>query len=64
MTIQENDKLFIDNLTYKQMLNLWRFSEAGNPLFIGDTGVYFTKRMNELKKEVNHVQISKEIGWE
>jgi hypothetical protein len=60
----ENDKLFIDNLTYKQMLNLWRFSEIGNPLFMGETGEYFSDRMFKLKKEVDHVKISKEIGWE
>lgn len=62
----EQEKLndYIDTLSYRQMLRLWRFAPAGDPLFKGETGVYFSKRMNELKKDVDHVRISKEIGWE
>ena len=56
-------KNFIDGLTYKEMLKLWRFSPTGSALFQGETGEYFSKIMKEKKEKVNASAISKEVGW-
>lgn len=62
-----NVKQWIDNATYAQLLQRWRFSGVGDPMFKGDTGVYFEKRMKELRSapggEEMHTAASKEIGW-
>ena len=59
----ETTKNFIDGLTYKEMLKLWRFSPTGFALFQGETGEYFSKVMKEKKEKVNAAAISKEVGW-
>lgn len=59
----ETTKNFIDGLTYKEMLKLWRFSPTGSALFQGETGEYFSKVMREKKEKVNAAAISKEVGW-
>jgi hypothetical protein len=54
----------IDNMSYEEMLRLWRFAKLGNPLFIGETGIYFKKQMFEKSKNVDTVLISKKVGRE
>lgn len=56
----------IDAMDYESMLRLWRFSPLGhpNPMFSGDTGDYFSKVMQEKRESVDHVAISKRIGWD
>ena len=56
-------KEWIDNASYEQLLEKWRFAPLGDPMFQGDTGVYFSTVMSEKKKNCNHVQASKNIGW-
>ena len=60
-----NYKDQIDHMTYKHMLSLWRYTPVGGNdlLFEGETGEYFSKSMAEKKKYVDHVAISKIVGW-
>ena len=61
------DKAYIDGLSYYELLSKWRFSLAGDPLFQGELGQYFVKRLSEMKEKVGHeehVATSKVIGWD
>ena len=54
----------IDNMSYRDMLELWRFAPVGHSYFSEpDISDYFSKVMAEKKKTANHVQTSKNIGW-
>lgn len=57
-------KEWIDNASYEQLLEKWRFAPLGDPMFQGDTGAYFSAVMAEKRNNCNHVQASKNIGWE
>jgi hypothetical protein len=63
MTSEE--KLWIDNATYEQLLHRWRFSPNGDKIFIGESGKYYTKVLTDRRGEnpEEHVRISKRIGW-
>lgn len=63
-TIDKSIKKRIDSMSYEQMLTEWRFSPPGHPYFTGKVGEYFGKVMKEKKEKVDHVQISKDVGWE
>jgi zona occludens toxin (predicted ATPase) len=61
------DKTSIDAMSYEEMLKLWRFSPLGDPLFQGETGKYFSKKMYEKKaalKDNERIAASKRVGWE
>ena len=60
----DEEKKRIDNMDYRDMLSLWRFAPLGFPFFQGEKGIYFGKVMKEKKKSVDHVSISKSIGWD
>ena len=51
----------IDGMTQYQLCSRWRFAPVGDPLFQGDTGDYFTKRVRE--KGGMTSEISKSLGW-
>ena len=58
-------KKWIDEATYEDLLRRNRFAPIGDPMFRGDTGDYYSKVMNE-KRAANpgeHVRASKAIGW-
>ena len=57
-------KKTIDNMSYTAMLQKWRFAPSGDTMFQGDIGDYFSKVMFEKKSKVDHVQVSKNIGWD
>jgi len=57
-------KEWIDNASYETLLRKWRFAPSGDPLLQGDTGQYFAKKMGEKKQTCDHVQVSKNVGWE
>ena len=62
----DEDKNWIDNSTYEQLLYAWRKSNVGNPLFQGDTGEYYKTVMYTKQKQITAkeaVQASKNIGW-
>lgn len=57
----DEQKKIIDSMTQLQLCRKWRFALAGDPLFQGDTGDYFAKRLKEMGGMTP--EISKEIGW-
>jgi hypothetical protein len=57
-------KNWIDNASYEDMLRLVRFAPVGDTFFADEeTWEYFTSVMNEKRKDVDHVAISKMVGW-
>ena len=65
MKLTEENKKIIDDKSYTQLLSHWRFAPVGDPWFDGETGVYWSKRMGELRaRGADHVSASKSIGWE
>lgn len=65
MRLTEDWKAKIDRMTYDELLSRWRFAAIGDPLFQGESGEYFAKRMAEARKfGVDTVAASKRVGWE
>jgi hypothetical protein len=67
MDLTEENKNHIDGLSYESLLYKWRFAPIDDPMFQGETGEYFGKRMREMRDQVGddeHVRASKYIGWE
>jgi len=60
----ESQKRWIDQASYRQLLERWRYASVGDPMFQGDSGDYYAKVMAEQKCLVGqeeHVSISKSI---
>lgn len=60
-------KKWIDAAAYETLLERWRNSPAGDPIFRDEAGEYFSKVLREKKESVGHevaVAASKRIGWE
>lgn len=66
MELTKENKEHIDGLTYTELLSRWRFAEAGDPWFQGETGEYWSQVMRKKRDEnpVGAVSASKRIGWE
>lgn len=62
--MNEKIKRWIDNASYEDLLYRWRFASLGDPMFQGETGDYYAAVMKEKRLSVDHVQASKNIGWE
>ena len=62
--MNERTKRWIDAASYEELLNKWRFARIGDPMFQGETGEYYATVMREKGKTEDHVQVSKNIGWE
>ena len=62
--MNEQHKAWIDKASYKELLSRWRFAPVGDPMFQGETGDYYSKVMKEKRQNADHVQASKNIGWE
>jgi len=63
----EEQKEWIDDANYRDLLRLWRFSPVGDAMFKGDTGKYYAEVMARKRTEVGgaaHTAASKSIGWE
>lgn len=57
-------KELIDNMSYAEMLRLWRFEPTGSVLFIGEAGEYFRKVLAEKEAACENVAaVSKLVGW-
>lgn len=59
-------KTRIDNMSYYELLKLWRFAESGHELLSGEVGRYYRDVMRTACEEIGpteHTKISKEIGW-
>ena len=66
LNMTDQQKAWIDNATYEQLLGKWRMAPAGDPMFQGDTGDYYSKVMAQKREDVGpaaHVAASKSIGW-
>lgn len=62
--ISDADKKWIDETSYQGLLQRWRYSPAGDPIFTGETGAYYQKVMYEKRAAVGHeaaVRASKAI---
>jgi len=65
MTDQERIE-WINNATYYQLLERWRFAPVGEPFLRGEVGEHYNVVMRQKRKEVSSedfVRISKAIGW-
>lgn len=60
-------KEWIDNASYIELLRRWRFSDTGDVIFQEEAGEYYKAVMNKRREEVGpsaHVAASKSIGWD
>ena len=66
MKLTSENKAFIDKMSYRSLLENWRFAPVGDSWFEGETGEYWGKRLKELRDAapVPAVADSKSIGWE
>ena len=64
MDLTPENKAHIDSLSYEDLLRRWRFAPMGDPWFQGETGTYWQKKMRETRRHVDHVEISKRVGWD
>ena len=62
MDLTPENKAQIDALSYEALLRHHRFAPLGDPWFEGMTGVYWRRRMSELRDGA-HPAVSKRIGW-
>jgi len=63
----DEQKRWIDNASYEQLLAHWRNAPAGDPMFIGNTGKYYANVMKGRREAIGnegHVKTSKKIGWD
>ena len=58
-------KKWIDEATYEDLLRRLRFAPVGDPLFRGDTFKYYSKVMKEKRSAdpAEHVRASKSIDF-
>jgi len=64
--MNDQTKEWIDNSTYEQLLSKWRFAPAGDPLFQGEMGKYYSEVMFR-KRDADPdaaVRASKNVGWD
>jgi hypothetical protein len=58
----------IDAMPYVEMLRRWRFTAIGDPLFQGDSGDYFNRRMRALRSlpdgNAVHAAACKAVGMD
>ncbi|KKL56644.1 hypothetical protein LCGC14_2243380, partial [marine sediment metagenome] len=61
----EEQKKWIDGATHEELLHRWRFSPAGDSIFIGVCGEYFSKRLRAKRHvdPVEHSRLSHLMGW-
>jgi len=66
MELTKSLKKEINEMDYISLLRRWRFAPAGDPIFQGISGRYFSKVMAKKREAIGneeHVKISKELGW-
>ncbi len=67
MDLTPENKEYIDAMSYNGLLSRWRNAPSGDTWFQGETGHYWSERMNELRSkpgdQEEHVRSSKSIGW-
>ena len=58
---------WIDNASYGELLEKWRFAPVGSPWFQGKVGQHYSLTMNKRRAEISNneqVSASKNVGWE
>lgn len=65
MELTQELKAEIDAKDHCELLGCWRFAPAGDPMFQGESGKYWGKRMAEKKAEnpQQAVANSKSLEW-
>lgn len=60
------EKQWIDEASYEDLLRKWRFTPLGDPYFVDDKvrSEYFVRVMADKKAQTNHVFASKRVGWD
>ena len=61
--MNKQHKTWIDKASYQQMLHRWWCAPAGDKIFQGDTGPYYSRIMREKREKTNPVAASKNIDW-
>lgn len=64
--ILKEHKEWIDAADYETLLNRWRHSPAGDPMFQGKTGNYYRAEMKWKEKSIGReaaVEVSRRVGW-
>lgn len=68
MKLTDEIKEQIDALGYSNLLERWRYAPLDDPMFNGESGEYWSKRMQFLKSQPGGLEeatrASKMIGWE
>lgn len=67
MTIIEELKKEIDEMSYEELLRNWRFAPTGSPYFSSEVWEHYAKVMEKQRKKIGpaaHIAASKAIGWE
>ena len=65
MDLTDELKAKIDAMSYEAMLSRWRFAPAGDAMFQGESGQYFSETMGRKRDAdpAGHVSASKSLGW-
>lgn len=65
MDLTPQTRMYIDDLSYIELLDRWRFAPAGDRWFQGETGIYWKKRIAEMRAQEpdGGVGASKRLGW-
>jgi len=53
---------YIDSLSYQELWECWQSYRIGNPLFKGETGVYWESRMRSLQYQLEATEERKEVS--
>ena len=61
--MNKQHKTWIDKASYEKMLHRWRFAPAGDEIFQGDTGPYYSRIMREKREKTDPVAANKNVGW-
>jgi len=62
--VTPEQKDWIDNASYEQLLHKWRFTPAGDPFFSVDVGPDYEDVMQRKKQAVDYVAAPKRLGWD
>ena len=60
-------KQWIEDASFEQLLRHWRNAPSGDPIFEGEAGVYYRKTMASKRAEGGPgaaVAASKRVGWD
>lgn len=63
---QDGMKEWIDSANYEELLRKWRFAPAGDEIFQGEIGIYYSEAMAKKRTEAGYeaaATVSKRIGW-